>query len=112
MFSFDFGKARAFVIEKALEVLTQVDQQMIAISDLNRLWSALFERLRVRTGTIATHHLDPRMRLQPGNDGRGFAIRQQINRTVALQIHQYSAVAVAFFQHQSRRCPARVVRGS
>ncbi len=57
MFSFDFGKARAFVIEKALEVLTQVDQQMIAISDLNRLWSALFEGL------------------QPGNDGRGFAIR-------------------------------------
>src|SRR5258708_23089125 len=41
----DFGKARAFVIEKAFEVFTQVDQQMIAVSDLKRLLSALFDRL-------------------------------------------------------------------
>ena len=29
---FDLGKAGSFVIEKALEVFTQVDQQMIAVS--------------------------------------------------------------------------------
>jgi len=99
---FDFGQARALVIEKALEVLTQVDQQMIAVSHLNCLGSAFFQCLRIRAGTIATHYLDPRMRFQPGHDGGGFAIGQQINRTVALQIHQQGAVAVTFFQRSGK----------
>jgi hypothetical protein len=99
---FDFGKARPLVIEKAGEVFTQVDQQMIAVSDLNRLWSAMFDRLCIRAGSIATHDLDLWMRLQPGHDGRGFATGQQINRTVVLQIHQNGTIALAFFQRSGK----------
>lgn len=50
--------------------------------------------------SIATHHLDLRMRFQPGPNGRRFAIRKQIYRTVALQIPQHGAIAVAFFQRK------------
>ena len=88
------------MIEKALEVLPQVDQQMIAVSHLNRLGSAFSQRLRIRAGSISTHDLDLGMRLQPGNDGGRFAIGQHINRTVVLQIHQQGSVAVALFQRK------------
>lgn len=48
---------------------------MLAIRYLLRVWSAFFNRLRERHGSISTHEVDLRMRFQPGNDGRGFAIR-------------------------------------
>ena len=73
---------------------------MPAIGYLLCVRSAFFDRLRICAGSVSTHEVHLRMRFQPGNDGRRFAIRQQINRTVALQIHQDSAITLAFFQRK------------
>jgi hypothetical protein len=66
------------------------------VGNLGRLWSAGPDTVSIGAGPVAGDDLDTGMRLQPGGDGLGLPVGQQIDRAVAtLQIHDQGAVALA-----------------
>src|SRR5215469_12997084 len=70
---------------------------MVAIRDLLGTRSPAFGRLRIGPSTVATDDLHASMRAEPAHNGVGFPIRQDLDRTMGLQIDQQCPVAVAFF---------------
>ena len=62
---FDLGEARSFVIEKALEVFTQVDQQMKAIRDLSRLGSTFLGCICMGASSVSADDLNAWMIFEP-----------------------------------------------
>src|SRR5271157_35301 len=81
----------------AFERVAQVDQDMVAISDLPGSRSAACGCLRIRSRTITTDDLHSPVCPQPADNGIGFSIRQDLDWTMGSQIDQQCAVAVAFF---------------
>jgi hypothetical protein len=57
-------------LQKALEHLTQVLQEVKAISDLDRFGSAVCRPVGIVIGAVAAHRFDARMRLQSLHRGR------------------------------------------
>jgi hypothetical protein len=55
----------------------------------------LGRRLSVGPGSVATDQLDARMRPEPGRERGGLPIGQEIDHTMALQVHEHGAVALA-----------------
>src|SRR5205085_2907326 len=61
---------------------------MEAISNLGRLWSPFTSCSSILSPAIPTDNLDFWMRLHPGFCCFSFAIRQEVNDLVALQVQQ------------------------
>ena len=70
---------------------------MVAISHLFGPRSSACGCLRIGPSTVATDDLHASMRAEPAHNGVGFPIRQDLDRTMGLQIDQQCPVAVAFF---------------
>src|SRR4051794_8011869 len=69
---------------------------MPSIRHLDGLWRPLTGSVAIGAGAIAHDDLDGRMVLQPGGQGLGRAVRQQVDDPVTLQVAQDRAVALAF----------------
>ena len=83
---------RTVPVTKGLNSLSKVAQQVPAIGNLGRAWSALADAIGIGAGAIAGDNLDARAVTQPGGDGGSFAVRQQIDHLVRLKVHQHRAV--------------------
>jgi len=71
---------------------------MPAVSDLDRVWCAIPGALGVGAGPVAADHLRARVRLQPGFQGGGLAVGQQLDRLPAGQVDQHGAIDPPFPQ--------------
>src|SRR4051812_18363329 len=69
---------------------------MPPIGDLDGLWRSLAGSVAIGAGAIAHDDLDGRMVLQPGGQGLGLAVGQQVDDPITLQVAQDRAVALAF----------------
>ena len=67
-------------VESGAHGIAQIAQQVEAVGHLDRLRSAGANAVGKGTGPVAGDDLDARMILQPGGDGLGTAIRQQLDR--------------------------------
>ena len=79
----------------SLQDVAQVLEEMPAVGDLYRLRRSLAPAHGIVLPAIAAEDLDPHMLLEPGSQGFRRAIREQINRTMPLEIHKDRAVAPA-----------------
>jgi hypothetical protein len=70
---------------------------MIAISDLNRLGSAISGSVSIRTGSISAHDLNTWMVFQPVLKGLFFAIGKDIDHDMPLKIDEYGSIAIPLF---------------
>ena len=70
---------------------------MVAIRYLLGVRSAACGCLRIGPRTIPTDDLHAPMCTQPTDDGVGFSIWQDLDRTMGLQVDQQGAVTIAFF---------------
>src|SRR3954469_792732 len=68
---------------------------MPPIRDLDGLWRPLAGSVAIGAGAVAHDDLDGRMVLQPGGQGLGPAVGQQVDDTVTLQVAQDRAVTLA-----------------
>ena len=68
---------------------------MPPIRDLDGLWCSLAGSVAIGAGAIAHDDFDGRMVLQPSGQGLSFAIREQIDDPVTLQVAQDRAVTLA-----------------
>ena len=73
--------------------VAEVAEQMPSICHLDSVRRALTDPVGIRASTITGDDLDARMTAQPPTDCRRFAVRQQIDDLVRLQVHQHRAVA-------------------
>lgn len=80
--------------EEGLQRLGQVLEEMEPIGNLDGIRCARSSCLGIAPTAIPTDDLGMGMMLQPRDESRGLAIREQINHTAALQIHQDGAVPV------------------
>jgi len=79
----------------AVERRREIAQEVEAIGDLDRLGRALPGPVRIGPGPVAADEFDARMRAEPRCQGRRFAIGQEVDHPVALEIDQQRAVALA-----------------
>lgn len=94
--------------EPAREHLVDVLEQVPAVSDLHRTGHAQVHAALELAGSVARHHLDfTAARAQLGGQGLGPAVRQQVHRATALQIHEQGAVG----GRESGRCGAALLWG-
>jgi hypothetical protein len=68
---------------------------MPAIGDLHGVWGALGHPGGIGFRPIACHKRHLGMGPQPGGDGLGGAVLEQIDRTAPVQIHHNGAIGVA-----------------
>ncbi len=90
-----FFEAGAVRYHRFLGVLGQVVPQVPAVGDLDRVRCAVPGALGVVAGPVPADHLRARMRLQPGLQGAGFPVRQQLDRLARSDVHQDSPVDLA-----------------
>lgn len=69
----------------------KIVQEMPAVGDLNGGRYALADAVGVGARTIAGNELDAGMRLQPGGDGVGLTVGQQVDRASAVEINDDGA---------------------
>jgi hypothetical protein len=81
--------------QEALQRLAEVVDEMKAIDHLHRLWRPPANAVGVELTTITADHGDRRMLRQPGRDGGGGAVRQQVHDAMRHEIDEDGAVAVA-----------------
>src|SRR3954447_21842369 len=83
-------------VESVAHGIAQIAQQVEAIGNLDRLRSAGANAVGEGAGAVAGDDLDAGMRLQPGGDGLGRAVGQQVDWLVgALEMYDNGAVAPA-----------------
>ena len=75
----------------------QVLQQMPAVGHLLCLWRSLANRVRIGTSSIATDKLDLRMLPEPSGHCFRRAIRQKVQDSMLLQVHEDGAISVSPF---------------
>jgi hypothetical protein len=80
--------------EDAFQRLDQVLGEVEAIGNLDSIRCATARCLAIAPASIATDDLRRGMPVQPGNECLGLTVREQIDHTVPLQIHQDGAIAV------------------
>jgi hypothetical protein len=90
-----FFEAGAVRYHRFLGVLGQVVPQVPAVGDLDRVRCAVPGALGVVAGPVPADHLRARMRLQPGLQGAGFPVRQQLDRLARRDVHQDGPVDLA-----------------
>jgi hypothetical protein len=90
-----FGEAGAVRHHCLLGVPGQVVPQVPAVRDLDRVRGAVPGALGVIAGPVPADHLRARMRLQPGLQGAGFPVRQQLDRLARRDVHQDGPVDLA-----------------
>jgi hypothetical protein len=78
-----------------LDRLSQVLQEVEAVSDLLRLWRAFSRTLRIQTAAIAADDFDFGMLAKPLGRSSGRAVRQHIDNLPPLQIHDDGPVSAA-----------------
>jgi hypothetical protein len=69
--------------------------QVPAVGDLQRGRRSLPGALGVGAGAVAADHLGAGMGLQPGGEGGGVAVGQQVDRAAGGHVDQHRAVVVA-----------------
>ena len=83
-------------VESVAHGIAEIAQQVEPVGHLDRLRSAGANAVGIGAGPVAGDDLDAGMRLQPGGDGLGTAVGQQVDRPVGtLQIDDNGAVAPA-----------------
>src|SRR5947209_7511490 len=81
-------------LQHAFDRLAHVLQQMPSIGDLLRPGRSLGGRPGVGRRTVATDQLDPGMGFEPGLDGRGVAIGQEVDDLTRVEVDHDSPVAL------------------
>ncbi len=74
--------------------LAKIEKQMPAVGDLCCPWHAGCSAPSILGRAVAGHNLNPRMGLQPQFKGFCITVRQHINWTALLEIHQHGAIAL------------------
>ncbi len=82
-------------VEHPLQGIGAVAQQMPAVADLECLGRALPDAVGVGAGPVAGHDLDRGMPLQPGGEGAGLPVGQQIDGAMALEVAEDGPVTLA-----------------
>jgi hypothetical protein len=85
----------AMPIAQGLNSFSEVAEQMPAVGDLDRAWSALADPAGIGAGAITGDDFDAGTIPQPGGDGRGLAVGQQIDHLVRLEIDEDGPVSTA-----------------
>ena len=67
-------------IESVAHGIAEIAQQVEPVGHLDRLRSTGANAVGVGAGAVTGHDLDTGVRLQPGGDGLGLAIGQQVDR--------------------------------
>jgi hypothetical protein len=78
-------------IEQSFESFPQVADEMPPIEDLLGLWGAKGGSTRILCRAVTAQDEDAWMRLEPHGKGIGRAVGPQVDRPMALQVHQQSA---------------------
>src|SRR5438105_15963908 len=68
---------------------------MISISHLDGMRQRTLDRIRIGTGPISAYDLNLPMVFEPGKNGVGCAIGQEVKWSVRLQVDQDGSIAVA-----------------
>lgn len=84
--------SRTVPVSKGLNSLSKIAEQVPAIGDLDGVWGALTNTVSISASSIAGDNLDAGSITQPGGHGGSFAVWQEINHFVGLQIHQHRTV--------------------
>lgn len=74
--------------------LAKIEQQMPAVGNVCCPRRAGCSAPSIRRRAVAGHHLNPTMGLQPRFKGLCITVRQDINWTALLAIHQHGAIAL------------------
>lgn len=74
--------------------ITEISEQMPSVGHLNSIRCALANAIGISTSTITGDDLNAGTIAQPCGECRRFAVRQEIDDLIRLQVHQYRAVAV------------------
>jgi hypothetical protein len=80
-------------IRKGLDGLPEIAEQVPSISDLDRTWRTLANAISIGAGAVTSDDLDAWTIPQPGSNGGGFTIGQEIDDVIAFEAHQHGAVA-------------------
>jgi hypothetical protein len=81
--------------EDLAQGIDQIVQEVPAICDLDGGGHSLADTIGVGAGTITSDDLDARMGFHPCGNSVALAVGQQVDGTVALEIDQNGAVALA-----------------
>src|SRR5205823_8821704 len=81
--------------QQTLYGFSQIDENVEAVSNLDRRWCSSTSALGIRTGPIAADDLDPSLRSQPLGERVGCAVGQQVDRSMTLVIDQHRAIGAA-----------------
>jgi hypothetical protein len=84
------------MLERALDGLGQILQQVEAVSYLDGLRCSLRGPLRVAAGAITADELDGRMSREPGCKCLGLAVGEEIGYESLLNVDENRAVRVTF----------------
>jgi hypothetical protein len=96
--SFQHWQHALVACQRGFERVAQVDEHMVAISDLPGARNAACGCFRIPPPrAITADDLHAPMCTRPSDDGVGFPVRQHLDRTMGLQIDQQRAIAIAFF---------------
>ena len=80
-------------VTQGLDSLAEVAEQVPSIGDLDGIRGTLPDAIGVGAGMIAGDDLDARPVPQPGGNGGGLAVGQQIDHPVGLDVDRHRAVA-------------------
>jgi hypothetical protein len=83
-----------------LYVLGEVVPQVPPVGYLDRCGCAGAGAVGVGAGAVPADHLHPGVLEQPGREGVGFPVREQVDRTVGIHVDQHGAVPVAAPQRE------------
>ncbi len=81
-------------IGESLDGISEITEQVPAISDLNNARRALTNAVGINTGSITCDNLDTWVIAQPSGHRCGVAVRQEINHFIRLKVHEYRAVSM------------------
>jgi hypothetical protein len=74
--------------QQALQGFPQIDQQLPAVDNLTCIRSAFTRAPRILGRTVTHNDVESRVVLQPGGEGVGAAVRQQVNGTTSAEVNQ------------------------
>jgi hypothetical protein len=85
-------------VEQPLQSLTEIPEYMPAVGNLNRIRSSSTDPTRILFRAVAGHELDTGILLEPGGDGLGRTVGQQIDHGVGFTIGEDSAINPALLK--------------
>jgi hypothetical protein len=87
-------------MQQPLHCVAQVLDQVETIGHLEGFGGAIRSGLGIGTSAVAAEDLHAGVLVQPGGDGLGVAVRQEIDGAVALPIDEDGAVCLAFAERE------------